>query len=100
MVTILLCIMARLCVTLFLVLLFALAFCIPSFEARRLRTVENNEKGDELSDLGEHEHHHAVPSKINVEKQLAMTLHQLHSVNADRDRILKEAVPSPGVGHY
>ncbi|ONI12392.1 hypothetical protein PRUPE_4G161400 [Prunus persica] len=92
--------MARLCVTLFLVLLFALAFCIPSFEARRLLTVENNEKGDELSDLGEHEHHHAVPSKINVEKQLAMTLHQLHSVNADRDRILKEAVPSPGVGHY
>ncbi|PQM37388.1 hypothetical protein Pyn_18742 [Prunus yedoensis var. nudiflora] len=92
--------MARLCVTLFLVLLFALVFCIPSFEARRLLTVENNAKGDELSDhLGEHEHHHAVPSKINVEKQLAMTLHQLHSVNADRDRILREAVPSPGVGH-
>ncbi|KAL6283417.1 hypothetical protein ACE6H2_014346 [Prunus campanulata] len=91
--------MDRLCVTLFLVLLFALVFCIPSFEARRL-TVENNEKGDELSDhLGEHEHHHAVPSKINVEKKLAMTLHQLHSVNADRDRILREAVPSPGVGH-
>ncbi|CAB4277318.1 unnamed protein product [Prunus armeniaca] len=92
--------MARLCVTLFLVLLFALAFCIPSFEARRLLTVENNAKGDELSDhLGEHEHHHAVPSKFNVEKQLAMTLHQLHSVHADRDRILKEANPSPGVGH-
>ncbi|CAB4307710.1 unnamed protein product [Prunus armeniaca] len=92
--------MARLSVTLFLVLLFALAFCIPSFEARRLLTVENNAKGDELSDqMGEHEHHHTVPSKINVEKQLAMTLHQLHSVHADRDRILKEANPSPGVGH-
>lgn len=90
--------MACLCVTLFLALLFGLAFCIPSFKARRLLRVENYEKGDELSDLAEHELHHVVPGKINVEKQLAMTLHQLHSVKADR--VLQSVVPSPGVGHH